>query len=292
MDGSKNYYAILGVLPSAEPVVIRAAYRALALRYHPDTWVGDQTHAERKMRELNEAYEVLSNEASRRQYDGSRQKRGFEEYEFENDQTQEAFKDSAYANSSDWAVAVEYFPALATLYSRLRATSARLAFAFQATMLERKQFERSNEVAAELENNFLQTYFGSNPQILAYARQLIAKNAKPAAKELNRAVSVLGTNIDPDLVIGRIQDKFFGVEIAAHDLAELVARLVDRRHVADAIALVKKVNGSVRYNDKHGWLVPKIEITVACMNEVARFPTEPEMVSWVINNVVPKISER
>jgi curved DNA-binding protein CbpA len=72
MDPSKNYYAILGVLPTAEPVV---AFRALALRYHPDTWAGDKAAADSKMRELNEAYGVLSNEASRRDYDSKRRKR-------------------------------------------------------------------------------------------------------------------------------------------------------------------------------------------------------------------------
>ena len=60
-DRAKDYYSILGVSPTAELVVIRAAYRALALRYHPDTWGGDKTYAENLMRELNEAYEVLSN---------------------------------------------------------------------------------------------------------------------------------------------------------------------------------------------------------------------------------------
>jgi curved DNA-binding protein CbpA len=64
MDRPKDYYSILGVSPTAELVVIRAAYRALALRYHPDTWGGDKTQAENLMRELNEAYEVLSNATS------------------------------------------------------------------------------------------------------------------------------------------------------------------------------------------------------------------------------------
>ena len=290
MDYTKNYYAVLGVLPSAEIVVIRAAYRALALRYHPDTWAGEKQNAERKMREINEAYEVLSEDASRKEYDGNRQKRGFEEYEFENDQTEEAFRDSADANSSDWVIAVEYFPELATLHAKLRATSARLAFAFQTTMLERKQFERRNEIAADLETKFLQSYFGSNPQILAYARQLIAIGAKPAAKELNRAVAVLGSTVDPDLVIGRIQNKF-AAEIAARELPVLVARLVDRSYVKDAIAVVKKLNGSVDYGQNPGWFVPKTEIKVVCLNQVATFATEPEMVSWIISNVVPKIKQ-
>jgi curved DNA-binding protein CbpA len=65
MDKTKNYYRILGVLPTAELIVIKAAYRALAMKYHPDQWTGDRATAERKIREINEAFEVLSNERVR-----------------------------------------------------------------------------------------------------------------------------------------------------------------------------------------------------------------------------------
>jgi DnaJ-class molecular chaperone len=66
MDQTKNYYGILGVIPSAEPIVIKAAFRALAMKYHPDKWTGDRATAERKMREINEAFEILSTDQSRK----------------------------------------------------------------------------------------------------------------------------------------------------------------------------------------------------------------------------------
>ena len=56
----RDYYAILGVTPQAEDVVIKAAFRALAQRYHPDKFSGSADDAHRKMAEINEAYEVLS----------------------------------------------------------------------------------------------------------------------------------------------------------------------------------------------------------------------------------------
>jgi preprotein translocase subunit Sec63 len=68
--GSKDYYAILQVHPRAEPEVIEAAYRRLSRKYHPD--VSGQADAGRRMRELNEAFEVLSDPARRRAYDHQR----------------------------------------------------------------------------------------------------------------------------------------------------------------------------------------------------------------------------
>ncbi|PIT78767.1 J domain-containing protein [Limnohabitans sp. B9-3] len=68
MDGFKDFYAVLGVAPAAAPEVIRAAYRALALRHHPDR----QAHRAMDgsvMAGLNKAYEILSCPERRRTYD-------------------------------------------------------------------------------------------------------------------------------------------------------------------------------------------------------------------------------
>ncbi|MFI5340026.1 MAG: DnaJ domain-containing protein [Candidatus Methylomirabilales bacterium] len=66
----KDYYAILQVHPRAEPEVIEVAYRRLSRKYHPD--VSGQADAGQRMRELNEAFEVLSDPARRRAYDRHR----------------------------------------------------------------------------------------------------------------------------------------------------------------------------------------------------------------------------
>ena len=72
MNPDEDYYRVLGVLDDAEDVVIRAAYRALAQRYHPDKWQGDPAEVSRRMAEINAAYEVLSDSLKRRQYDLTR----------------------------------------------------------------------------------------------------------------------------------------------------------------------------------------------------------------------------
>jgi len=61
----KDYYKILGVPKDASEEEIKKAYRKLAHKYHPDKPGGD----EKKFKEINEAYEVLSNKEKRAQYD-------------------------------------------------------------------------------------------------------------------------------------------------------------------------------------------------------------------------------
>ena len=65
----KDYYKILGILDDAEDIIIRAAYKALAQKYHPDKWSGDVNDANLRMAEINEAYQFLSDKDKKAKYD-------------------------------------------------------------------------------------------------------------------------------------------------------------------------------------------------------------------------------
>jgi hypothetical protein len=69
-DRRTNHYDVLQISSTATPEVIQAAYRALARAYHPD--VNAAPDAARRMRQLNEAYAVLSDPVRRAKYDAVR----------------------------------------------------------------------------------------------------------------------------------------------------------------------------------------------------------------------------
>lgn len=65
---AKDYYKILGIDRNADQEEIKKAYRKLALKYHPDKTKGDK-EGEKRFKDANEAYQILSNPSKRQQYD-------------------------------------------------------------------------------------------------------------------------------------------------------------------------------------------------------------------------------
>lgn len=69
MATQRDYYEILGVDKSASDSEIKAAYRKMALQWHPDKNPNNKAEAETKFKEINEAYQVLSDKQKRQTYD-------------------------------------------------------------------------------------------------------------------------------------------------------------------------------------------------------------------------------
>ena len=76
----RDYYRTLGLEKNASHDDVRAAYRRLAFQYHPDCNKDDPT-ANQKMKEINEAYAVLSDPTKRREYDMMAERYGVNGYE-------------------------------------------------------------------------------------------------------------------------------------------------------------------------------------------------------------------
>ncbi len=194
----KDYYSILGIIKTAEDIVVKAAYRALAQKYHPDKFSGDPAVAQQRMQEINEAYSVLSDEEKRREYDKT--------YEFQSSDT-DAETDTEYFDSEldqIWHEVTEYYPDLTDIEKSLSKISKQLVHTFKYSLVESKQFEQRKELAKLIEEKYLESYFGSNKEIIEFGKILILCKFKNAAKKLNRAINILGTQVNSSTVIEKI----------------------------------------------------------------------------------------
>jgi curved DNA-binding protein CbpA len=204
MNTAKDYYAILGVLPTAEDFVIEAAYRALSKRYHPDRYGGSDAHE--KMSAINEAYEVLGNASKRKEYDQERKSTNQDDSEFFNSEF-DNLKEAFAVFEDDWKVAVSYYPELVSISDRLAKISSRLAFSFRVFLLQKKKYENAKSIADQLEKAFLTDFFGSSSATHEFALLLIEEGRKDILLELNQGIKVIGSG-GSSKVVDRLCEKY------------------------------------------------------------------------------------
>ena len=126
-----TYYDILEVSPQAEDIVIRAAYRALAQRYHPDKSSEPKESAELRMRAIQEAYEVLSDPVRRVAYDAS----------LSGDDHQPYFPSTgphsiANLEAQAWEILLRLHPDLGSNLNKLEANQQHLGKTYRSLLLE------------------------------------------------------------------------------------------------------------------------------------------------------------
>lgn len=193
----KNLYQILGVLDTAEDIVIRAAYKALAQKYHPDKWSGDIGEATQKMGEINDAYRILSDPIEKAKYDKTLNKKEYQE-EPEVEENIDAYLEDA------WKVGLIFFPKLEELYLHLRKTNYALGNTFKLIVIENKAFADADAIAKHMELEFLKKYFGDNPEIIAFAKDLIKNGSRKGVITLNKYVTILGNSVNPNIIIDKV----------------------------------------------------------------------------------------
>lgn len=202
----QDYYATLGLLPSAELAVIKGAYKAMMSIYHPDKYEGDKDFAHKKTLAIQEAYEILRDPFKRASYDESLSER---QYYTEDSQEAKASDDEVLrANSAHWEYALKYHPELSYLEHELSILSPNLAMQFRLNILDSKNFSKSIYLRDQLKQEYLERFFGKDILIKDFACELLINNHRDAAKELNKAVNFLGNDVNPKKLIASIKKEF------------------------------------------------------------------------------------
>ena len=102
MEPNKDYYTIIGVLPSIDDVALTAACRALLKKYHPDVNKGQYNDG--RAADIIEAYRVLGSADQRKAYDRTRRGAEFETYHYEDTRSRRQ-EDTWSAKHEDWCSA-------------------------------------------------------------------------------------------------------------------------------------------------------------------------------------------
>ena len=203
----KNHYHILGLSFESNPEtsLIDAAYKALVKLYHPDIFKGNHKDLKRKITEINEAYEILSNIEKKKKYD--EQLSYFHtknSYDFSDLQLEDTEKFNEKFFNNDWEIATIVYPELEDKIIKLISYSRKLALQFQFYLLETKKFHQNEEIMNKFINAYIEKKFGTSKAINKLSKFLIENKKKKEALYLNKLVKVVGSKSEKKIV-----DAFF-----------------------------------------------------------------------------------
>ena len=294
MPDINDPYAILGILPSAESIVITAAYRALAQQYHPDKWPNDVELAHKRMSEINSAYSLVGNPTSRAEYDRAQQSKKQANFDdSDNDERANAFDSALRDMENRWKTASSIFPDLIELRQRLTAISKDIAFSFVVTLLETRDFQARAKIAENLKKQFLIRYFGTSVKVLDYALMLILAKEKAAARALNDLVEVIGSDVPAELLISKI-DKEFGLSQKWKQNEELAAATARRRVLSSELQSYKDYESAKNLCEAAGYEVGETgrglfrqgDISLIRASKVLHsFETRGAFINWTLENI-------
>jgi DnaJ-class molecular chaperone len=194
MDLERDYYAVLGVLPSVESAVLLAVYRALLKKYHPDVYQGPKAEAERRTKEIIEAYGILEDPEKRRSYDEARKQAGSSSGSYRPDENARESETAEFG--TDWELVKRYHPGAEQRRAELARFSKSLALTYQIIILSEKAAADAEKIAARLELEFFRRYFGENRAVHGFVREALLAGQIDLAQEVNRAIKVLGSPAD------------------------------------------------------------------------------------------------
>ena len=180
MLGNKDYYELLEVSKNASLETIKAAYKSMCKKYHPDVSTFDMNTAEAKMKTINEAYDVLSNSFKKHEYDRSISGVSSNDYNRYQQETRAKAQAEAQARATAQAEAQARATAQAEAQARARAKAQAEAQA-RAKANQREQAEKNNPFEHEKGKIFEETVFTSRSNQIQHSNNIfsiIRRNAR------------------------------------------------------------------------------------------------------------------
>jgi hypothetical protein len=231
-----DHYHALGLARHAEPVVIKAAYRALASLYHPDR--NPAPDAIERIQRINIAHDVLSDPVRRQAHDATL---------LGHPAPVAAVDDSPDPLAEPWKLALGFFPEIRPLHARLERLSVQMADEFRLHLLQHQQFAQAPALAERLRTEFLGRHFGSDLALIDYAEQLLLAREMDAARFVSQIVSVLGGSVTVDSVREKIAQRFPRTVQSLHKRAlyARIAQKTDGPAPRDAIQQLVSLCGGV-----------------------------------------------
>jgi curved DNA-binding protein CbpA len=209
MTRSDNPYKVLGLSPTAHQAVVKAAYRALAQHYHPDSYSGDKEEAHAMMVRINLAYELIGNPSARARFD--------EQCATDDDPAAKGFSDPP-----EWAIACRYYPYLSRFSEALELAHPAMKHSYISAVLAEKAFSKSDKIPRKVFTEFMESRFGPYSTLSLAATCLLLHRRDSLFLELEAAARIIGKKEAPNAILNverqRILDALGVEQTGAHSM--------------------------------------------------------------------------
>jgi hypothetical protein len=108
----------------------------------------------------------------------------------------------------DWLIALRFYPDLKDLEDRLTKIDPSLIGEFRDSLLDSKRYEQRKSIACQIEQNYLEKFFGTDPLVIEFARDLLVAGRRDGAKELNRSIKVVGQSLSAEKIIEKLEAQY------------------------------------------------------------------------------------
>jgi hypothetical protein len=232
------------------------------------------------MADINRAHETLGDPVKRAAYDKQRSREAQARYRPNQDDGQEElFRKAIVELESRWKIAKDIFPDLTELRDNLAKLSSTLAFSYAILILEKKSFNNRQALANGMTEMFLERYFGTDNRIKSVAHSFILANQKEAARTLNQLVDIMGSDIDPSLLLSAVKERH------ANAFAILARSCIDRStfqkspSLATLIPLCEAAGYIVKEEDRGIFKEPRYTVKGVGL-PVWTFDSRKDFISW------------
>lgn len=108
----------------------------------------------------------------------------------------------------EWLIALRFYPDLTDLEGRLTKIDPSLISEFRDKLLDSKRYEQRKSIACQIEQNYLEKFFGTDPLIIEFARDLLVAGRRDGAKELNCSIKVVGQSLSAEKIIEKLEAQY------------------------------------------------------------------------------------
>lgn len=205
---NRTLYEILEVSEDSSSDFIKAAYRILASKYHPDKVDNKAKSNSKSMSDINEAYRILSDHILKSEYDRELSKERKTNKKYNGNQKNNhsnyygVFKENQ-EEIAKWEIVEEYHPQIKKISNNLYKISEDLFLEYAKIVLSGKEYNQIQSIAEHMEIDFLKNNFGLNPRAQHFGKKLLLSNQTLAAKKFRLTIKT----VDDKVKVSKIENK-------------------------------------------------------------------------------------